>query len=166
MVRALSWPPFARSALAQPASVVGGAAGEAAAVALVRFFCEDTVAAGTTGEGAVLASACLVGVDSTSHRGGGHVLLRRFSGLCSLGQRGLSQPLWWRARIVRALAWHLFARFSWAQPGNVMAGTIVDGADLASVRFVSVSSDNHCGGGHVWGARFSGFCLLGRLGIS
>jgi hypothetical protein len=49
-VRALLWPLFPQSACAQPA----------------------TLLAGTTGEGAALASVRLVGVGSDSHCGGGH----------------------------------------------------------------------------------------------
>jgi hypothetical protein len=49
-VRALLFPLFVWSALAQPATVV----------------------VGTTGEGAALATVCLVGVGSDSHCGGGH----------------------------------------------------------------------------------------------
>jgi hypothetical protein len=87
-MRALLWPLFARSAWAQPANVV----------------------ADTTGEGAALASVCLFGVVPDKYCDFGHDKSRRCSGFCSLGRRGLSQPLRWRARHVRALLWPLFSR--------------------------------------------------------
>jgi hypothetical protein len=64
------------------------------------------------------------------------------------GRRGLSQPLWWRAREMRALLWPLFDRSAWDLPVTVVAGTRIDGAELDSVRLVSVGSASHCGGGH------------------
>jgi hypothetical protein len=59
----------------------------------------------TISEVAALASVRLVGVSSASHCGGGHYGGGRGAGLGSVGLRGLSQPLWWRARQLRALLW-------------------------------------------------------------
>jgi hypothetical protein len=39
----------------------------------------------------------------------------------SLGRRGLMQPLWSRARHVRALLWPLFAWSAWVQKATVVA---------------------------------------------
>ena len=52
----------------------------------------------------------------------------------------MRQPQWWRARPVRALLTHLFPWSARAQPATVLAGTSVEGADLASVRLASVGS--------------------------
>jgi hypothetical protein len=71
-----------------------------------------TAVAGTTGKGAALAS--------------------------SLDLRGISKPLWWRARQVRTLLWPLFDRSAWAQPPTVEAGTTVEGGALAPVFLVGV----------------------------
>jgi hypothetical protein len=68
---ALLWPLLYRSALAQTATVV----------------------ANTTGEGCHLTSVRLVDVVPDRYCGFGHDNTGRFSGLCSLGRRGLSQPL-------------------------------------------------------------------------
>jgi hypothetical protein len=87
-VRALLWPLFSRSAWAQPATVVAGTTGEGASVASDRYF--------SVGR----ASHCCVDQD---RRG-------RCSFLYSLGRRGLSQQLCGRALQVRALLWPLFAR--------------------------------------------------------
>jgi hypothetical protein len=82
-------------------------------------------------------------------------------------------PLWWRARLFRALLWPLFARLALSQlatvvagsrfegptlasdrlvgvdqPGTVVVVTTAEGAVLASVRSVGVGSGYHCGGGH------------------
>jgi hypothetical protein len=86
-VRAMLWPLLSQSAWAQPATRV----------------------AGTTVEGAALASVLLVGVGSASHKVGGQDRLRHCSGLCSLGRLGHNQPLGWHRRKVRALLWSLFA---------------------------------------------------------
>jgi hypothetical protein len=67
---------------------------------------------------------------------------------CLFGLRGLSQPLWWRARQMRTLLWPLFDRSAWAVPVTVVAGTRFDGAELASVRLVGVSPASHCGDEH------------------
>jgi hypothetical protein len=107
-----------------------------------------TVVAGTTDEGAALVFVRSVGVGSYIHCGGGHDRCGRCTDLCSLGRRGLSQPLWWRARHVRALICPLFARSALAQPDTVVAGTTGEGAALATVRLVGVGSASHCGGGH------------------
>jgi hypothetical protein len=150
-MRALLCPLLARSAWAQPA----------------------TVLAGTTRESAVLASVRLVGVGQVIQCGGVLDRLGHSSGLRSLGrrgssqplrwrarqltalmwtlfarQRGLSQPLWWRTRQVRLLLWPLFGGSSWTQPATVEAYTTVEGAALASVRLVGVGQVSQCGGGH------------------
>jgi hypothetical protein len=52
-----------------------------------------TVVAGTTDEGAPLASVRLVGMGSARHCGKEHGSRGRCSGLCSRGRRGHSQPL-------------------------------------------------------------------------
>jgi hypothetical protein len=106
-----------------------------------------TVVADTTGEGAALASVRLVGVGPASHCGGGHNRRGRCSGLCSLRKHGFKQAPWWRARQVRALLWPLFPRSAWAQPSTVVAVTTGEGAALASVRSVGVSSASHWGDG-------------------
>jgi hypothetical protein len=92
------------------------------------------VVAGTTVEGASLGSVRLFCVGSASHSGGGHDWLGHCSGLFSLVRRGLSQPLCWRTRQVRALLWPLLAWWAWPQPATVVAGTTDEGAALASVR--------------------------------
>jgi hypothetical protein len=92
-VRALLWPLFDRSAWAQPA----------------------TELAGTTVEGAALDSIRSFGVGSASDCGGGHDWFGHCSGLCSLVRRGLSHPLWWRARLMSAFLWPLFAWSAGAQ---------------------------------------------------
>ena len=61
---------------------------------------------------------------------------------------GLSQPLWWRARHLRALLCHLFARSAWAQPATAFAGSTGEVAALASVRWVGEGTGSHCSGGH------------------
>ena len=92
-VRSLLWPLFACSALVQPATVV----------------------AGTAVDGAALSSVHLIGVGLARPSGGGHCRRGRSSALCSLGRRELSQPLWWRARQLRALLSVLVARSAWSQ---------------------------------------------------
>ena len=67
-MRALLWPLLARLAWAQP----------------------QTVVAGTSGEGAALASVLLVGLGSASNCGGVNDMSERWADLCSLGRRGLS----------------------------------------------------------------------------
>jgi hypothetical protein len=113
------WPLFNRSAWAQPAIVVAG----------MKF------------EGAAMDSVLFVGVVSASHCGGGHDRWGRCSGLCLLGRRGFSQPLWWRAWQLRTLPWPLFARSAWDHPA-----TVVDGHDI-------------------WGRRYC-ICSLDRSGLS
>jgi hypothetical protein len=125
-VRALLWPLFVRLGRSQPATVV----------------------AGTTGEGAALAFVRSVVVGSATHCGGGNHMIGRCTGLCSLGRIWPSQPMWWRARKVRALLWPLLTRSEWAQPATVLAGTTSEGAALDSVRLVDVGSASLCGGGH------------------
>jgi hypothetical protein len=106
------------------------------------------VVAGTTGDGDALASVRSVGVGSDSHSGGGHDSRERSSGLFSLDQRRLSQPLWWRARQVRALLLPLIALKAWNQPATVIAVTTGEGAALASFRSVGVGSASLCGCWH------------------
>ena len=72
---------------------------------------------------------------SASNCVGGHDRLKRFSGFCSLGRRGFSLLLCWRARQVMALLWPLFT-------------------------LVGVGSDSHCGGWHDRWGRCSGICSL------
>jgi hypothetical protein len=62
-----------------------------------------TAVAGTTGEGAAVASVLSVGVGSASHFGSELDSLGRWSGLCSLGRRTFSKPMGTRAKDVRAL---------------------------------------------------------------
>jgi hypothetical protein len=52
-----------------------------------------TVVACTTGEVAALASVRLVCMIEDRRCGGGHYRRERASSLCSLGRRGMSQPL-------------------------------------------------------------------------
>jgi hypothetical protein len=136
---ALLWPLFARSAWAQPATVVTDATVESAALALdglgpasqcggehdkVRALLwplfprsvwaqPATVLAGTTVEGASLASVLSVCIGSASHWVGGHDRWGRCSGRYSLGRRWLSQPQCWRVRQVTALVLPLFASSAW-----------------------------------------------------
>jgi hypothetical protein len=115
-VRALVWPLFACSEWAHP----------------------DTLVADTTGVDADLASVRLVGVGSASHCCCGQDGWRLCSGHYSLGLLGLSKPLWWLTRNIRALLWPLFAWSSWAQPATVVAGTTGEGVDLSFVRSVDL----------------------------
>jgi hypothetical protein len=124
-LRALLWPLFSRSEWAHPATAV----------------------AGTTCHFAALSSVRLYGVGPASHYGGGNDGRGRCSGLCLLGWRVLSQPLWWRKRQVKALLWPLFAWSAWAQPATLVAVTTGEGAALASVVFVAVGTASHCVGG-------------------
>jgi hypothetical protein len=94
-VRALLWPLFARSAWDEPATVV----------------------AGTTREGAALASVRSVGLGSTSQ--------------CVCGKTGVGASL----ACVRLWAWAL--------PANVVAGTTGDVAALVSVPSVGVGTVSH-----------------------
>jgi hypothetical protein len=74
-MRGLLWPVFARSAWAQPVTLVADLTCEGADLAyvlLVVVVYPATVVAGTTVEGAALASGRLVGVGSASHYGGAH----------------------------------------------------------------------------------------------
>jgi hypothetical protein len=109
-VKALIWPLFDRSAWGQPATVV----------------------ADTTGEGAGLVSVLSVGVGSATHCGGGHDMRGRYSGLCSLGRQGISQPLWCRKRVVRVPLWPLFACSAWAQTDTGLDGKTDDVTAQAS----------------------------------
>ena len=89
-MRALLSPLFAWSSWTQPANVK----------------------AGTTDEGAAMASVSSVGVGATIHCGGEHDKWGRWS--------------------------DLFAWSAWAQPATVVAGTSVEGATLACVPSVGV----------------------------
>jgi hypothetical protein len=95
-VRALLWSLFAWSAWDQAATVLEAQLVWALLWPLIGWSVwayQATVLAGTTGEGAGLISSRLVVVDSDSHCGGGHDRLGSCSGLCSLGRRGLNQPM-------------------------------------------------------------------------
>jgi hypothetical protein len=138
------WPLFARSAWAQPATVV----------------------AGTTRESAARASVHSVGVGPASHCGGGHDRWGRCFCQWSPGRRGIREHLWRRSHQVRALLWPLFPRAACAQPATVEAGTTCQGAALAFVSWVFVGSASHCGGGHHSWGRFSGLWSLGRRGFN
>jgi hypothetical protein len=122
--------------------------------------------AGTTCDSATLASVPSVDEGSGSHCGDGYDRGWRCSGLCSLGRRGLSQPLWWRIRQVRELLWPQFAWSACAQLETVVAGTKCEGAALASVRLFGIDSASHCSGGHDRCGRCSGLCSLVRRGLS
>ena len=124
-MRALFYPLFARSAWLQAA----------------------TAETGTTDEGAALASIRSFLVGLVSHCGGGYDCCGRCPGLCSFGQRGLSHPLCWWARLFRALPWPLFAVWEWGQSATVVADTTVEDAALVTVRSVGVVSVSHCGTG-------------------
>jgi hypothetical protein len=80
-LRTLFWPLFAWSAWVQAATVVAGTAVEGTGLDCVR----------------------LNSVGTATHCVGGNDCLGHCSGLCSLGRRGVSQPMWWRARLMRAL---------------------------------------------------------------
>jgi hypothetical protein len=64
-----------------------------------------------------------------------------------------------------ALLWPLFARSAWDHPATVVAGTMCEGAVLASVLLVYVVSYSHIGGWHDRSGRFCGLCSLGRRGL-
>jgi hypothetical protein len=117
-------------------------------------------------ETSVMKQAFSGALYKVSHCGGEHDRWGRCSGLCYLGRRGLRQPLWRRARQVRALLSHVFARSARAQPATVVADTKLEGTALASVRLVVEGSARHCGGGHESWERSPGFCSLGRRGLS
>ena len=99
-VRALIWPLFTWSALARTANVV----------------------AGTTGEGSALASIRSYGMGTASHCCGGNDSLEHWSALYLMGWCVLWHPLWWRARLLRALLWPMCARSALAQKATVVAG--------------------------------------------
>ena len=88
--------------------------------------------AGTKLEGAALAFVPLVGLGSAGICGCGNDRLGRSSGLCSLGRRGLLQPLWCRERQVSALLWPIFNRLACVQPPTLLVDTTVEGVALAS----------------------------------
>jgi hypothetical protein len=119
----------------------------------------------TTGNGAILCSVLLVVVGSNSHCFGMHDRRGRCCGLCTIGGRGLSQPLWsrnvrcdrcsglsslgrrgsnqplsWRERYSRALLWPLFAWSGWAKSVTAVAGTTGEGATLTSVILAGVDT--------------------------
>ena len=72
----------------------------------------------------------------------------RCSGLCSLGRRGLNQPLCWRARNLKAQFYPLFDQLVYALAATVVAGDTYEGASLVSVRSAGVGSVSHFVGGH------------------
>jgi hypothetical protein len=127
-LRVLLWPMFALSAWTQKATVVAGKAVEGGDVASLRLF----------------------GVALNSHSLSGHYWLGRFCCLCLRGRRGLSQPMWWRARQVRTLLCPMFAWWALAHPATVVARTSGEGAALASVRSGGLGSASHCACGHDW----------------
>jgi hypothetical protein len=104
---------------------------------------------GTTGECAANASVLFVGVCLNRDCRVVHDRSGPCFGHCSLGRRGLSRPLSWRASRVRALLWPVFARSAWAQAATVLASTTCEGAVLSCFRSVDVGSASHCGGEHV-----------------
>jgi hypothetical protein len=66
---------------------------------------------------------------------------------------------------VRALLLPLFPRSAWALSATVEADKTCEGAHLAFVSSVFLSSVSHCGGGHDRSWSCSGLCSLGRGGI-
>jgi hypothetical protein len=116
--------------------------------------------------GAALDSGGLVDVGSASHIVVGHDRRRHCFGLCSLGQRVLNQPLYWRARQLRELLWHLIAWSAWARTVTDLAGTTAEGGALVSVRLVEVGTACNFVGGNDRRRRCSGLCSIGRRGHS
>jgi hypothetical protein len=105
-VRSLILPMICRSESGHSVTVEAGTTGEGAALASVRSFGVSqpaTVVGDTTGDGAALVTVRLVGVITASHGGCGLDRRGRCPGFCFLGRRGLNQPLCWRERQVRAL---------------------------------------------------------------
>ena len=96
-------------------------------------------------KGRILASVTSVGVGLASQYCRGQVRRGRRSGLCSIGRRGLSQPLLWQERQFRALVCPLVDGLAWALAHTVVAGATVEGADLAHVRSFCVRTENDCG---------------------
>jgi hypothetical protein len=95
-MRALLWPLIAWSAWIQPATLVAVTKVEGAALAsfrLVDLGSASHCGSSTTRVTATLASVRSVGVGSAMHSVGVHDRCRCCSGLCSLGRRGLNQPL-------------------------------------------------------------------------
>ena len=174
----LLWSLFARSACAQPATVVAVTKVEGAAVAFFslgrrelsqpeRWLARQVMArlfplfdrsawaqpaiilADTSDEGAAVASVRLVDVGSASHYGGDREGSGRFSGLCYLGRRVLNHPLCWLTAQLTALLWPLLSRSDKAKPATAVAGATDESAALASVRSVGVLPASHCGVGQV-----------------
>ena len=147
-VRAALSPLFARSAWAQPVTVEAGRTFDDAVVASVCSVGVSTsrdCGSGNESEGSSLASDSLVGVGSTSHYVGGHDRRWRWSGLYAWSTR--AEPLWWRARQLRAQISPLFVCSVCAQEATVLAGMNFEGTTLASVRSVGVGSSSFCGSG-------------------
>jgi hypothetical protein len=74
-MRAMLWPLYAWSACAQPDTVLAGTTFEGAAMASVRLSSSAqpaSVVAGTTGEGVAISSVRSVSVESARHCGGGY----------------------------------------------------------------------------------------------
>jgi hypothetical protein len=84
---------------------------------------------------------------------------------CPLGRLGLSRPLCWRARQVRALLWPLFDRSAWAHAASVVADT-TGGALLWPLFAWSAWAQPATGGGHDWFGHCFGLCSLVRRGLS
>jgi hypothetical protein len=165
-VRAPLWPLFHRSAGAQTGSVLAGTTGEGAALTSVRSVGVGSASpcgGGATGEGASLASVHSVGGGSGRHCGGVYDWCGRCSGLFWIVRRGLSLPLWWRARQVMALMWPLFFWSAWAQPATVVPGTTGESADLASVPLSAWAQQDTVGRARQVRA-LSGLFSLGRRG--
>jgi hypothetical protein len=117
--------------------VVANTKCEVAALASVTSVCVGLArhyGGGHVRKGRILASVTSVGVGLASQCGGGQVRRGRLSGLCSIGRRGLSQPLMWQERQFMALVCPLFDGLAWALAPTVVAGATVEGADLAHVR--------------------------------
>jgi hypothetical protein len=145
-VKPLQLTVFARWSWAQPATVLAGTTGEGAALASFRSLSVGS-AFHCGGGHYSLASVRYVGMGSASHCGDWHDRRGRCSGLCSLGRRELKLPLWWRAPQKMALLWPLLALSARAQPATVVAGTRVEVVFLASVRLVCLDSATYCAGG-------------------
>ena len=150
-MRALVCPLLDRLSWVLAATVVAGTRGDGASLASVRWVGLGSASHGGYVheiEGASLMSFGFFGVGTASHSAGGHDRRGRCSGLCSTERRRISRPLCWRARMLRALLYPLFARSAWAHAATVLADTTVEGVALASVRSVGVGSAGHYDSGH------------------
>jgi hypothetical protein len=98
----------------------------------------------------MLWHVCSIGVGLDRHCVSGNDRLRRCTSHCSLGRRGPSQTLWLVALQLRALLWPLLDLSPWAQAATVLAGTLGDVANVASVLLVGVDAARQCSGGQNW----------------